>query len=85
MDRMIEQGERDPLHRHIAAADRRLPLATSADALSAAAHQVADTIGCAAIVTYTTSGSTTLRAARERPEQPIWASRPNLQPRGVSR
>ena len=32
---------------------------------------MADTIGAAAIVTYTTSGSTTLRAARERPEQPI--------------
>ncbi|MCY4231303.1 MAG: pyruvate kinase, partial [Alphaproteobacteria bacterium] len=51
--------------------DRRRPLATSADAISAAAHQVADTVAAAAIVTYTTSGSTTLRAARERPEQPI--------------
>ena len=78
MDRVIERVERDPLHRHIAAADRRLPLATSADALSAAAHQVADTIGCTAIVTYTTSGSTTLRAARERPEQPILGLTPEL-------
>jgi pyruvate kinase len=32
---------------------------------------VAHTLGVAAIVTYTTSGSTTLRAARERPEAPI--------------
>ena len=71
MDRVIKRVERDPLHRHIAAADHRRPLATSADAISVAAHQVADTIGAAAIVTYTTSGSTTLRAARERPEQPI--------------
>ena len=71
MDRVIERVERDPSHRRIADADRRRPLATSADAISAAAHQVADTIGAAAIVTYTTSGSTTLRAARERPEQPI--------------
>ena len=31
----------------------------------------AETIGAAAIVTYTTSGSTTLRAARERPDVPI--------------
>ena len=74
MDRVIKRVERDPLHRHIAAADHRRPLATSADAISVAAHQVADTIGAAAIVTYTTSGSTTLRAARERPDsgrQPI--------------
>ena len=78
MDRVIERVERDPLHWHIATTDRRLPLATSADALSAAAHQVADTIGCAAIVTYTTSGSTTLRAARERPEQPILGLTPEL-------
>jgi pyruvate kinase len=32
---------------------------------------VAETISAAAIVTYTTSGSTTLRAARERPDVPI--------------
>ena len=73
MDRVIARVEQDPLHRRIAAADQRLPLATTADAISAAARQVADTIGAAAIVTYTTSGSTTLRAARERPAQPILA------------
>ena len=44
---------------------------TSGDAITAAAHQVAATIGAAAIATYTTSGSTTLRAARERPGVPI--------------
>src|SRR3546814_5289377 len=44
---------------------------TAADAITAAARQVAHTIGAAAIVTYTTSGSTTLRAARERPDVPI--------------
>ena len=40
------------------------PDPTSADAISAAARQVANTLSAAAIVTYTTSGSTTLRAAR---------------------
>src|SRR5271154_5053880 len=40
-------------------------------AITAAAKQVAQTIEAVAIVTYTTSGSTTLRAARERPEVPI--------------
>ena len=34
-------------------------------------NTVAHTVGAAAVVTYTTSGSTTLRAARERPEVPI--------------
>ena len=71
MGRVIDRVERDPSHRRIAATEQRPPLATSADAISAAARQVADTIGASAIVTYTTSGSTTLRAARERPEQPI--------------
>jgi pyruvate kinase len=47
------------------------PEPTSADAIAAAARQVANTISAAAIVTYSTSGSTTLRAARERPEVPI--------------
>ena len=37
----------------------------------AAAAQVAHTIGAKAIVSYTTSGSTALRAARERPNVPI--------------
>jgi pyruvate kinase len=47
------------------------PENTAADAISAAARQVANTISAAAIVTYTMSGSTGLRAARERPAQQI--------------
>ncbi len=39
--------------------------------MAAAAAQTADTIDAAAIVTYTTSGYTTLRLARERPSTPI--------------
>jgi pyruvate kinase len=44
---------------------------TAADAISAAAAQVAHTVSAAAIITYTTSGSTALRVARQRPEVPI--------------
>ncbi len=44
---------------------------TSADAITAAAKQIAETVEAVAIVTYTTSGQTTLRAARERPWIPI--------------
>ena len=36
------------------------------------------TVGAAAIVSYTTSGATALRAARERPAVPILALTPNL-------
>ncbi len=71
MDRIIVRVEHDPLHRRIMDADHADPEATPADAITAAARQVAHTIQASAIVTYTTSGSTTLRAARERPDVPI--------------
>lgn len=54
------------------------PEATAADAISAATRQVAETLDLAAIVTYTSSGSTGVRAARERPSKPIIALSPNL-------
>jgi len=54
------------------------PEATAADAITLAARQVALTIGAAAIVTYTTSGSTALRAARERPACPVVVLTPRL-------
>jgi pyruvate kinase len=44
---------------------------TAPDAISAAARQVADTVGAAAIINYTMSGATALRAARERPRVPV--------------
>ncbi|WP_448190060.1 pyruvate kinase [Azospirillum sp. sgz301742] len=71
MDRIARRVEQDPLYRTIMDAQHPDPQQTAADAITAAARQVAHTIEAAAIVTYTTSGSTTLRAARERPEVPI--------------
>ncbi|CAO3375444.1 pyruvate kinase [Azospirillum argentinense] len=71
MDRIARRVEQDPLYRTITDAQHPDPQQTSTDAVTAAARQVAHTIQAAAIVTYTTSGSTTLRAARERPEVPI--------------
>ncbi len=61
----------DPAYRRIVGAQHPEPESTAADAISAAAAQVAHTIGAAAIVTYSMSGSTTLRMARERPQVPI--------------
>ena len=78
MSRIITRVEQDPHYRRIIEAQRATPEATSADAITAAAAQVAHTLSTAAIVTYTTSGSTTLRAARERPEVPILCLTENL-------
>ncbi len=71
MDRIIARVERDEAYRAIMETSHPEPERTAPDAITAAARQVAETIGAAAIVTYTTSGSTTLRAARERPVVPI--------------
>ncbi len=71
MNRIIERVEQDPNYRAIMEAVELDPEATSSDAITAAAAQVARTVRAAAIVTFTTSGSTALRAARERPTVPI--------------
>ncbi|HYL50223.1 MAG TPA: pyruvate kinase [Stellaceae bacterium] len=78
MDRIIRRVQADPayfpsLHATAAASDH-----TPSDAISAAAGMVAHTIGAAAIMSYTTSGTTGLRAARERPDVPVIALTSNL-------
>ena len=77
MNRIIERVELDPKYRQITDAGRLDPKETVSDAISAAARQIAHTISAVAIITYTTTGSTTLRAARERPEVPIISLTPN--------
>lgn len=71
MNRIIARTEQDPTYRPIIEAMHPEPEATAPDAISNAAARVAHTVSAAAIVTYTTSGSTAIRAARERPEVPI--------------
>ena len=78
MDRIIRSAEGDPLYRRLMDASRHEPEATTADAISAAARQCAHTLSAAAIVTYTNTGSTTLRAARERPDVRILCLTPNV-------
>src|SRR5689334_767073 len=78
MDRILKSVEGDPLYRRLMDASRREPEATTADAISAAARQCAHTLTAAAIVTYTNTGSTTLRAARERPDARILCLTPKL-------
>ena len=76
MDRIAIQVERDPNYRNIMHAQRTEPEATGADAISAAARQIAETLNLAAICCYTSSGATAMRAARERPQIPIIAMSP---------
>src|SRR4051812_12404029 len=76
MDSIAQAVERDQLYHGIITAQRNEPEATSADAISAAARQVAETLKLQVIVCYTGSGSTGLRMARERPEVPIIALTP---------
>ncbi len=71
MDRIAKEVQHDPNYNAIVHATRTPPLATSADAIAAAAHTVADTLNLAAIICYTATGSTALRVARERPGLPV--------------
>ncbi len=79
MDRIARRVEQDPTYAGIINAQRSEPEATGADAISLAARQIAETLRLQAIVTYTASGTTGLRAARERPQVPIVALSPVLQ------
>ncbi|MFO1113689.1 MAG: pyruvate kinase, partial [Rhodospirillales bacterium] len=73
MERIIMRAEGDPAFNRTIRMDDSTLEATEADAITSAARQAAETIGASAIVTYTSSGDTTLRAARERPTVPIVA------------
>lgn len=77
MDRVANSVEADPQYRSIIERDGTRPETTSADAITLAARQVAETIDAAAIICYTNSGSTGLRASRERPKVPIMVLTPS--------
>ncbi|SFK72889.1 pyruvate kinase [Falsiroseomonas stagni DSM 19981] len=79
MDRIIARVEGDPGWRTLTDAERPSPEKTSAGAIAAAARQVAQTIEAEVIATFTSTGSTTLRVARERPSCPILGLTASLQ------
>ena len=78
MERILGEVESDPHQRQLLEASQTPAQATSADAICAALDMIAGMLPVAAIVTYTSSGSTSLRAARERPTPPILSMTPNL-------
>jgi len=78
MDRIIREVEADPYQREVLESLRTPSQPTSADAICSAMRTIVGMLPIAAIVTYTTSGSTTLRASRERPAAPILSLTPSL-------
>jgi len=78
MNSIGEAVERDPMHgeRIHFTVIRSDP--TTADALAEAAKNIAATVDAAAIICFTSSGSTARRVARERPSVPLMVLTPRI-------
>ncbi len=79
MDAIGVSVEGDPAHGERIHFTVTKPDPTTADALSEAAKNIAQTVSAAAIVCFTTSGSTARRVARERPSVPLLVLTPSLE------
>ncbi len=71
MNAIGQSIERDPAHGERVHFTVMRPDPTTADALAEAAKSIAATVSAAAIICYTSSGSTARRIARERPSVPL--------------
>ncbi|AWN35069.1 pyruvate kinase [Methylobacterium radiodurans] len=78
MDSILRRVERDPQYRVLLDGQHGAPRATLADAICCALRRTAHVINARATVSYTRSGSTSLRAARERPVAPILSLTPSI-------
>ncbi len=76
MNRIAEEVETEAIYLASIHVLHTEPEATGADAIAAAARQVAETLDLSAIVCWTSSGATGLRMSRERPKPPIVAISP---------
>ena len=79
MDRIACSVEDDELYHSLIEAQRGAPEKTTPDAIMAAVHEVTETIDARAIVCWTKSGITAMRAARERSSAPIIAPTPSIE------
>ena len=77
--KIISRVEGDPVYRRMVKMDFPNTDKSATDALTQAAKNVATTLEAAAIVTFTRSGSTSLRAAMLRPEMPIMGVTPRIE------
>lgn len=81
MNRIIVQVEADPLYRQLIDASHTAarPGGDIAEAVCCAMRRAVGLLQAAAIICYTSSGHTSLRAARERPEAPVLSLTPNIE------
>lgn len=80
MNRIIEQVEGDPQYRQLIDASHTSarPGGDVAEAVCCAMRRAVSLLQASAIVCYTSSGHTSLRAARERPECPVLSLTPSM-------
>ncbi len=78
MNSIATSVEADPSHGARVHFTETLPDRTTADAIAQAANSMVATVGAAAIVCFTSSGSTARRLSRERPAVPLLVLTPTL-------
>jgi pyruvate kinase len=78
MARIVDEVEKDPHYKKLLDSARPSHEATPADAICAALREIPRVLSPAATVTYTSSGFTSLRAARERPDSPVVSLTPYI-------
>ncbi len=76
MNNVAVEVESDPNYREIIEAARKIDRKSVADGIVSAAREIAETTDIKVICCFTQSGTTALRAARERPSVPIIALTP---------
>ncbi len=79
MSKIIRQVENGPDFQAQLDVSRPQAEATASDAISCAIRRITGILPVAALVNYTESGSSSLRASRERPKTPILSLTPNIQ------
>ena len=79
MNAIATAVERDPGYAARVHFTETRPDPTTADALAEAAGSIASTVSAAAIICFTSSGSTARRVARERPSVPLLVLTPKLE------
>ncbi len=78
MDRILVEVERDPYYRETLKATAPTPGDTASDAIVSSLGHVAAIMPLAATFTYTESGFSSFRTARERPEAPTIGCTPHV-------
>jgi pyruvate kinase len=78
MSKIIRQVENGPDFQAQLDVSRPQSEATSSDAISCAIRRISSILPVAALVNYTESGNSSLRASRERPKAPILSLTPSL-------